>query len=176
MMKKSLCQLRNLYKCYSHVSNRSLSVYEPVYLELLKPPYPVYETLNVQIKGYDYAILENYQRYVRKVANAMELEIATAWAAPPEKFKIQKFKPQSSVVESEYVLTLYHRTIQLLQVGAPSVPVLLRLTQAALPEGVSLSFAEHSDEDEENRYVPDRELNEMKKELDELGGPVKKRK
>lgn len=42
----------------------------------MKPKYPIYETINIQVKGYDYAVLENYQKFLHRIAEAMELEIA----------------------------------------------------------------------------------------------------
>lgn len=61
-------------------------------------------------------------------------------------------------------------------VAAPIYPMLLRVAQAALPEGVQLNVAEHTEDDEEIRYVPDRELLELKIQLDDMGGPITKKR
>lgn len=90
--------------------------------------------------------------------------------------QIQRLKPQSTVVETEYKLATYNRTIQLANVAVPLYQVLLRTCQSAQPEGVSLRVVEHSDDHEEIRYVPDRELIELKELLDEMGGPSTKKK
>lgn len=90
--------------------------------------------------------------------------------------QIQRLKPQSTVIETEYKLITYNRTIQLANVAAPLYQVLLRTCQAAQPEGVALRVVEHSDDHEEVRYVPDRELLELKEQLDEMGGPSTKKK
>lgn len=84
-------------------------------------------------------------------------------------------KPNSSVVEADYKLQVYERTVQMCDVGAPIYPTLLRIAQAALPEGVTLNVVEHTDDLEEIRYVPDRDLLECKKQLDDMGGPLKKK-
>uniref|UniRef100_A0A182QKH5 Small ribosomal subunit protein uS10 domain-containing protein n=1 Tax=Anopheles farauti TaxID=69004 RepID=A0A182QKH5_9DIPT len=161
---------------FSHCTAACLNrMYEPDYLELLKPKYPLYDTLNFTIKGYDYPVLESYQKFIHNVADSMELEIADAYAHPPKKLNVQKFKPNSSVIDSEYKLTVYERTVQVEKVQAPLYPLLLRTLQAALPEGVTLSVAEHSSDQEESRYVPDRDLKELKLQLDEMGGPTKKK-
>ncbi len=55
-------------------------------------------------------------------------------------------------------------------------PILLRLAQAAQPEGVSITVEEHIDEHEEYRYVPDKDLNELKQQLDDMGGPSTKKR
>lgn len=147
------------------------------------------------MKGYDYAVLETYQRYITSVANAMNLEVSNGWAVPPQHFQVQRFKPQSAVTDSQYKLTLYERTIQVItlfhtesslfsnriffqisDIAAPNYPILLRLAQAAQPEGVSITMVEHSDEYDEHRYVPDKDLKDLKNQLDEMGGPVTKKK
>lgn len=58
----------------------------------------------------------------------------------------------------------------------PLYPILLRTCQAALPEGVSLRVVEHSEDDEEIRYVPDKELIDLRVQLDDMGGPLHKKK
>ena len=87
----------NLIKNCRNVSTtltQRASVYEPDYLDVslfsiiimrykyffsfqsLKPKYPQYESLNVQIKGYDYPILESYQRYLHSVAEYLDIDVA----------------------------------------------------------------------------------------------------
>lgn len=102
--------------------------------------------------------------------------LVNSWASPPQQFDIQRMKPFSSIVEADYHLTVYERTVQICDVGAPIYPILLRIAQAALPEGVTLEVVEHSSLHEENRYVPDRDLLECKKLLDDIGGPSTKTK
>lgn len=52
------------------------SVYEPDYLDMLQPEIPEYEELNVQMKGYDFAVLESFQKFVHTVAENMDLEVS----------------------------------------------------------------------------------------------------
>lgn len=59
---------------------------------------------------------------------------------------------------------------------APIFGILLRLAHAGLPAGVSLEVVEHQKEHDEIRYVPDKELIELKDQLDEMGGARKKKK
>lgn len=89
---------------------------------------------------------------------------------------VQKLKPNSTVVDAEYRLTVYERNIQLQDVNVPVYPMFLRIAQAALPEGVQLVVQEHTDECEERRYVPDKDLLELKAELERMqGGNTKKK-
>lgn len=68
--------------------------------------------------------------------------------------------------------------LKISDVPAKFYPILLRVAQAALPEGITLNVMEHQPEHDEIRYVPDNELKELKEQLDEMGGPrkIKKKK
>ncbi|KAH8377039.1 hypothetical protein KR093_002936, partial [Drosophila rubida] len=159
------------------VRQNSYSVYEPDYLESLKPKFPQYECLNVQIKGYDYPLLESYQRFLHNVAEYLDLDVSDCYALPPQQTQVQRLRPNSTVVEADYKLTTYERNLQLNNVDAPLYPQFLRIAQAALPEGVHLKVAEHTDESDERRYVPDKDLLDLKAELERMGGatPTKKK-
>lgn len=169
----------SLYKISTQDYSDGRSVYEPDYLESLKPKYPQYSCLNVQMKGYDFPILESYQRYLHSVAEYLDIDVSDCYALPPQTTQVQRLRPNSAVVDAEYRLTIYERNLQINDVNAPVYPVFLRIAQAALPEGVQLSVQEHSDELEERRYVPDRDLLDLKAELERMqaggaGGPKKK--
>lgn len=99
-----------------------------------------------------------------------------SWASPPQQLDIQRMKPASSVIEANYHLTIYERIVQISDIGAPIYPIFLRVVQGALPEGVSLEVIEHTDLHEESRYVPDKDLLECKKLLDDMGGPIEKKR
>lgn len=143
----------------------------------LKPKFPQIESLNVQIKGYDYPLLESYQRFIHGVAEYLDLDVSDCYALPPQKTQVQRLRPNSTVIEAEYKLTTYERNLQLNNVDAPVFPQFLRIAQAALPEGVELTVVEHTDDIEERRYVPDRDLLDLKAELERMGGatPTKKK-
>jgi large subunit ribosomal protein L48 len=40
-----------------------------------KAKIPLYNTLNIQLKGYDFPVLENYQKLVHKIAEGMDIEV-----------------------------------------------------------------------------------------------------
>lgn len=137
-------------------------------MQLLKPKYPQYEALNFTIQGYDFPVLESFQKYLHSVAEYMDLEVDDSWALPPKILKIQRFKPKGTVVDSEYTLNVYERTLQLCNLNAHSYPTFLRLAQDGLPEGVDLQVVEHTPDMDELRYVPDRELLELKNQLEDM--------
>ncbi|KAF4524891.1 hypothetical protein B566_EDAN015547 [Ephemera danica] len=141
-----------------------------------KSQIPLYEVLNIQIKGYDYAILESHQKFVHMITTSMGLDVEDGWATPPQNFHIQKYKPQSTVVDGDYKLSIYERNIQVVDVPTTVFPILLSVLAASSPEGVTLNVHEHQPEHEEIRYVPDLELKQLKTQLDTMGGPSKQRK
>lgn len=67
---------------------------------------------------------------------------------------------------------------QVSDVPAWALGTLLRVARASLPEGCTLNVHEHGIEHEDVRYVPDNQLNELKQQLEEMGGarPEKKKR
>ncbi|PNF38672.1 hypothetical protein B7P43_G01218 [Cryptotermes secundus] len=141
-----------------------------------KPKIPQYNTLNIQLKGYDFAVLENYQKLVHKIAEGMDVEVEDGWAVPPQHLKVQRFKPESTIVDTEYTMTVYERNVQVIHLPSTVGSILFEVLQTALPEGVSMTVHEHKEEHEETRYIPDAELLELKSQLEELRGPNVKKK
>lgn len=41
----------------------------------MKPKYPVYACVNIQIKGYDFPVLEAYQRFLHRTAQSLDLDV-----------------------------------------------------------------------------------------------------
>ena len=63
--------------------NRDYGVYENTWkmgllimLQLLKSPYMQYPTVNIQLRGYDYTILESYESYVHKLAENLGIDVS----------------------------------------------------------------------------------------------------
>lgn len=110
------------------------------------------------------------------MAEYLQLDVSECWAHPPKKEQIVRYKPNSAVVESEYKLTTYERYVQISDIEAPKYPLFVRFIQSGLPEGVTLSIVHHTDFLEESRYVPDKDLIDLKAQLDAAGGPVSTRR
>ncbi|EFN89809.1 uncharacterized protein LOC105181371 [Harpegnathos saltator] len=147
---------------------RFSKLFEPDYLETGKSKFPLLPVLNIQLKGYDYPILENYQKIIYKLSEAMQIDIDNSWAYPPQELKIQRYKPKTSIIVAQYNLKLYERNIQLSEVSAIKGSILIRILEASLPHGVMLTVDSFNPEIEKKRYVPDKELLDLKSELDTL--------
>nr|XP_026485480.1 39S ribosomal protein L48, mitochondrial [Vanessa tameamea] len=151
-------------------------LYEPDYLISMQPDEPIYDCLNLQIKGYDFVLLESCQKEIHRYAEVMGIQVEESWATPAQQLNVQRFKPGSTAVESDYHLKIYERNVQVVDVPAWSLGTLLRVSRALLPEGCTLSVHEHAPEHEEVRYVPDNELIELKQQLDVMGGSRSEKK
>ncbi|CAH1646664.1 unnamed protein product [Spodoptera littoralis] len=151
-------------------------LYEPDYLISMEPDEPVYDCLNLQLKGYDFALLEAYQSQLHKYAEVMGIQVDECWATPAQKIKVQRFKPGGTAVDAEYNLNIYERNVQVTDVPAWALGTLLRVARALLPEGCTLRVHEHEIAHEEIRYVPDNQLIELKQQLQDMGGSRADRK
>ncbi|CDW54921.1 Ribosomal S10 domain containing protein [Trichuris trichiura] len=129
---------------------------------------PLYSRLNIQLRGYDFAVLEQFQGYVHKVVRYMGFKVVDAWAAPTRNSLCTIYKPRSKAVEAVYKLSHYERNVQLADVPAHLVDLLLDVIQTDLPQGVQLSLHEHTAEIENIRYIPNSDLKEAHKQLEEV--------
>ncbi|KAG5889273.1 hypothetical protein JTB14_007035 [Gonioctena quinquepunctata] len=163
-------------RTFSIVRNHSGGLYEPTYLEAMKSKVPLYDTINIQLRGYDFPILENYQKFIHNILKNMEINVEDCWATPPQHMQIVTYKPKSEILNAQYSLKIYERTVQMTDISSIQLPLVMRAIEASLPAGVTLEIRPHEEADEEVRYVPDKELHSLKQELDELGGPSRTRK
>lgn len=89
---------------------------------------------------------------------------------------VQRFKPFSSTLDTEYKLNIYERNVQIVDVPATAFPIFLRMVQESTPEGVSIKVDTSTDEEQKMRYIPDNQLLGLKQELEDLGGPRDRRR
>ncbi|CAG9135252.1 unnamed protein product [Plutella xylostella] len=153
-------------------------LHEPDYLISMEPDEPVHDCLNLQLKGYDYTLLEACQSQIHRYCEVMGLTVDECWATPAQQLKVQRYKPRGTVVDAEYHLHVYERNVQVSDVPAWALGTLIRLARASLPEGCALSVHDHTVEHEEVRYVPDNQLIDLKQQLEDMGGarPDKKKR
>lgn len=87
----------------------------------MKSKVPLHDAINIQMRGFDYPILENYQKLVHRIANNMDINVEDAWATPAQHLNISTYKPNSEIVESKYSLKNYERTVQVTDISGPQV-------------------------------------------------------
>jgi large subunit ribosomal protein L48 len=149
------------------VTNTALKFYDPPYLER-EALFPNYELLNINLKGYDYSVLDVFYKFVEKLCDSLKIEVVEAYAMPARKFKIKTYQQFSSNLDREYELNTYHRIIRIKSLKSTLAPILFESIQMNLPEGVQLNITAPNKEEEEFRYVPDIELNELKEQLEDI--------
>lgn len=77
----------------------------------------MYDTLNIQLRGYDYAILESYQKFIHNLLKNMDINVEDAWATPHQDIQVTVLKPNTETVNTQYNLKLYDRTVQITDVS-----------------------------------------------------------
>lgn len=143
-------------------------LHEPQYLEDLKPKVGFYELLNLQLKGYDYAVLEKYQGYLHKTMTRLQIEVTNAWSAPCKELDLSVLGDRSTAVESNYKIKIYERNLQMKNALVTKLPILIEIINMTSPPGVSFNIKQHTLEDEERLYFKDSVLEKLKKDLQEL--------
>lgn len=87
----------------------------------MKSKIPLYDQLNILLKGYDYPILEHYQKFVHNLLKNMEIDVEDSWAIPAQELNVTTYKPKSELVHALYNLKLYERIIQVNDLSSTQV-------------------------------------------------------
>jgi len=142
------------------------SLYEPDYINV-KPEIPVYDTLNIRLRGYDFVILESYTKYVHRTADMLDLH-TDMYPVPARTCTAQSYRQQTSQVEQQYNLSLYERVVQVDNLSSTLAPILIQLLQSNMPAGVQMTIKPVDEEEESFRYVPDLTLMELHSQIADL--------
>jgi len=141
-------------------------IHEPEYLTYLKPQIPFYDKVNIQIRGYDFAVLDSYSRYLHRLSNKLGLNVSAFWAAANTSRKVEILKHESTITVDSHELNLYERNVQLQNITGRLLALVIEIVHRSLPVGVYLSIHEHSHlEHEASRYIVDHQLLEHKDDL-----------
>lgn len=115
-------------------SSTQLKYYDPPYLNK-KPPFPNYDLLNINLKGYDATSLDTYFKYVDKLCKSFKLDVVEAYCMPARSQKVKTYQPFSSNLDKEYKLQVYHRVVRIQHLKSTLAPFLFEAIQLNLPEG-----------------------------------------
>eukprot|EP00088_Acartia_fossae_P055409 TRINITY_DN6427_c0_g1_i1.p1 TRINITY_DN6427_c0_g1~~TRINITY_DN6427_c0_g1_i1.p1 ORF type:complete len:225 (-),score=45.74 TRINITY_DN6427_c0_g1_i1:512-1186(-) len=178
VMQRACCRVSSLARAPSRatlsvqrrpfaVSTACSKTFEPDYLDSAVPQVPCYPPINIQMKSYNFHLLESYQSFVHNLAENMGITVSEAWATPAVTSKITNFKEGSTLVATDFTLNLYERNVQVSNLRSIDAPILLDSIRAALPQSVQLSVHEHKIEMYEDRFIPDPFINTVRSELAE---------
>ncbi|CAL1527564.1 unnamed protein product [Lymnaea stagnalis] len=142
----------------------------------LEPDVPEYKAIHIQVKGYDFPVLESYSKYIHQlVKNIFKLE-SDLWASPARSTEARTYHPRSSTINEKYSLIKYDRTVMVENVATTTVPILLHFIRKHCPEGVEVTVKEPNPEDDEYRYVPDYDVLGLQAEKEALAsGKLRKK-
>lgn len=143
-------------------------LHEPAYLADLKPKIGYYSLLDVQLKGYDFVVLERYQSYLHKTMKRLEFNVVKTWSAPYQELKLENLAQFSSGVETVQSIKIYERNIQIKYALVTKLPILIDLIHTTSPPGVSFSIDRHTKEADNKLYFRDSVLEKYEEELREL--------
>lgn len=165
----AVCRVSSYGIVHSHLSYSTTSVirktFEPDYLDSAGPVIPTYPPFNIQIRGYNFDILESFQSYVHNLAENMGVDVEDSWGVPAQTTKISTFYEGGTRVRDENNLNLYERNVQVVGLRSIDAPILFDYIRTCLPQGVYLSIHEHTQEHYEKRWIPDPFLNAIRTEL-----------
>lgn len=74
-----------------------------------------------------------------------------------------------------FIYCSFFKILQVVDIPTTKLSLLIEIIEDTLPAGVKVSIHKHTEEHETLRYIPDNELKTLKSQLDEMGGPKKKK-
>lgn len=148
------------------IDYKAVKFYDPPYINK-EPPFPNYELININIHGYDYSVLDTFFKYLERLCNSLKVDVVEAYAMPCRNYKIKTYQPFSATLDREFKLNNYHRVVRIQSLKSTMAPLLFEAIQMNLPMGVQLNVTVPTEEEDEFRYVPDIELNELKQKLED---------
>jgi ribosomal protein S10 len=152
---------------FDHITSQPLKFYDPPYLAR-KAPFPNYELLNINIKGYDHSVLDANYKFIERLCSSLKVQVVEAYPMPARSYKVKTYQPFSTNLDKEYAVNMYHRVVRVKNVRSTVAPTLFEAIQMNLPEGVNMYVSVPAPEEDEFRYVPDTELHELRAQLDSL--------
>ena len=122
---KFLAPLLKRSKLLLSTSTSCRGTFEPDYLDSSGPVIPTYPPLNIQIKGYNFDVLESLQSYIHNLAENMGIDVETAWATPAKTFQMTTFIEGGTRPKDLYNVNLYERNVHVVGLRSVNAPVLI---------------------------------------------------
>jgi len=165
LLARQVTELSNNVSAGIATSAWARKTFEPDYLDSAGPVIPTYPPLNIQMKAYNFDILESFQSYVHNLAENLGVDVESAWATPARTFRSNTYIEGGTRLRDENHLHLYERNVQVVGLRSIDAPILFDIIRTCLPEGVHLSIHEHKTEHYEERWIPDPFLDGIRTEL-----------
>lgn len=127
-----------------------------------------YDLLDLQLKGYDFAVLEKYQSYLHRTMKKMDIHVTNGWSAPHQELQVETLRDLTTAVDNAYKLKIYERNLQMKDALVTKLSLLIDIIHMTSPPGVSFSIHRHSSSDDDRLYFRDSVLEKLKQDLQEL--------
>lgn len=147
-------------------------VNQPEFLKYLKPTVPFYGVHNIQLKGYDHVMLDEFRRFVFRILAKLDIKVKDKWNTPSEEFSVETLQNESYGVEDSIKINVYERTIQIDELPSYKAPILLEMLTLSKPPGIKIAVEKHDPSVLKKLYMIDVELEKAKLDLKEWSKPV----
>ncbi|XP_006156372.1 39S ribosomal protein L48, mitochondrial [Tupaia chinensis] len=119
-----------------------------------------YGVLNIDLTAYNMTLAESYAQYVHNLCNHLSFKVEESYAMSTKTMEVMQLQDQGSKMFLDSILTTHERVVQISSLNATFAEIFLEIIQSNLPEGVSLSVREHT-EDFKGRFKAQPELEEL---------------
>lgn len=160
-----LCGSWNLQSRYSTYTLK-VKNFDPPYLSA-KPPLPILDDLQFAVTGRDFVVLEKFGSYLHRFFINFNLEVEN-FPLPAKNTTYRIYHANSTKVQSEFELSEFRRIFMVSGLKAVYFPILLDLVYQNLPEGVEITINKRDPNLDEERYVPQLELEALQEELSKI--------
>ncbi|KAK4472267.1 hypothetical protein MN116_003536 [Schistosoma mekongi] len=139
---------------------------DPPYLSL-KPPIHVYQGLQLDVRGHDYAQLEKFTSYVHKFLNNFDYDVKN-FPLTPNKKLYRLYHSNSTNICSEFEISEFRRIYRVTGVKSVHLPILFDFIYQNLSSGITINVGKTDISLNEDRFVPQLEKEALEKELSKL--------
>ena len=137
---------------------------------------PLYPLTNIQIKGYDFGLVESFQDFIHDFVENCGIDVKEKWSVQAQTVKVETYATGGTEIKDTYNLAIYERNVQLLNLRSVDMPLILDALRTATPPGVTVDIHPHSEMIQENRYIEDPFISMLKKEIKDIDEKVEMEK
>jgi hypothetical protein len=142
------------------------NVNQPEYLKYLKPTVPYHGVQNIQIKGYDYVILDGFKVFITRLLKQLDVKMKQKWATPCQELALDKFQNESYGIEETINVNIFERNLQIDELPSYKESILIESLVLSKPPGVTITIEKHDPSVLDKLHMIDMELVNAKEEFE----------
>uniref|UniRef100_H2Z1E4 Small ribosomal subunit protein uS10 domain-containing protein n=1 Tax=Ciona savignyi TaxID=51511 RepID=H2Z1E4_CIOSA len=131
-----------------------------------------FNTLNFVVSGYDLVLVENFATYIHRLLIKHKQNVTQTYAIPTSNTVIKKMGQVNSAnveqMDTDIALPNHKRVVQVKDLPSVLSPILLQQLMHSVPQSVSFTVKEYTQEDLEMRFMERVGLARDKEELQAL--------